>query len=69
MVDIDNPVLDFTAMDRCDRCSAQALCLAQHEKFGELLFCGHHIRETEEALLDAGWELIYDGQQLELLNT
>ena len=69
MVDIDNPVLDFTAMDRCSRCGAQALALAQHEEFGEFLFCGHHMRDHEDFLLDSGWEIIWDGQQLELLTT
>ena len=31
----------LTAMDRCDRCSAQALVLVRGMS-GELMFCGHH---------------------------
>lgn len=31
----------LTAMDRCDRCSAQALVLVKGMS-GELMFCGHH---------------------------
>lgn len=39
----------LTALDRCDRCGAQALVRAQLER-GELLFCGHHARQHAEAL-------------------
>jgi hypothetical protein len=67
MVDIDNPVLDFSAMDRCSRCSAQAIALAQHEEHGEFLFCRHHMREHKDFLLDHDWDIIWDAEQLELL--
>lgn len=67
MVDIDNPVLDFSAMDRCSRCGAQAVSLAQHETHGEFLFCLHHRREHADFLLDTGWIIIDDAEQLELL--
>ena len=39
----------LTALDRCDRCGAQAyvrVVLAS----GELLFCAHHFREHENRL-------------------
>ena len=39
----------LTALDRCDRCSAQALVRAVLEH-GDLLFCGHHGRQHAEAL-------------------
>jgi len=39
----------LTALDRCDRCGAQALVRATLP-FGELLFCGHHARQHAEAL-------------------
>jgi hypothetical protein len=39
----------LTALDRCDRCGAQALVRATLEH-GDLLFCGHHARQHAEAL-------------------
>ncbi|MFP5220350.1 MAG: hypothetical protein ACLGIG_11580 [Actinomycetes bacterium] len=39
----------LTALDRCDRCGAQALVRAVLPS-GELLFCGHHARKHAEAL-------------------
>lgn len=39
----------LTALDRCDRCGAQALVRAALPH-GELLFCGHHARQHAEAL-------------------
>lgn len=39
----------LTALDRCDRCGAQALVRATLAH-GELLFCGHHARQHAEAL-------------------
>ena len=39
----------LTALDRCDRCGAQALVRAVLP-YGELLFCGHHSRQHAEAL-------------------
>ena len=39
----------LTALDRCDRCGAQALVRAVLPH-GELLFCGHHARQHADAL-------------------
>ena len=39
----------LTALDRCDRCGAQAQVRAVLPT-GELLFCGHHARQYAEAL-------------------
>ena len=39
----------LTALDRCDRCGAQAVVRATLES-GDLLFCGHHARQHAEAL-------------------
>ena len=36
--------------DRCDRCGAQAFVRVVL-RAGELLFCGHHARANEQALL------------------
>lgn len=39
----------LTALDRCDRCGAQAVVRAVL-RHGDLLFCGHHARQHAEAL-------------------
>ena len=39
----------FTALDRCDRCGAQAFMRAVLTS-GDLLFCAHHGRKYSEAL-------------------
>ena len=41
----------LTAVDRCDRCSAQAYVRATLHAGGELLFCAHHGREHIPALV------------------
>ena len=49
---------EFLAIDRCDRCGAQARSAATIEgEPEELLFCRHHIREYHDALLDGGWTI------------
>ena len=41
----------LNALDRCDRCGAQAYVRVVLESSGgELLFCGHHAREHGEKL-------------------
>ena len=40
----------LTAVDRCDRCGAQAYVRATLLSGGELLFCGHHAKEYAEKL-------------------
>ena len=39
------PSSSLTAMDRCDRCGAQAYLRVELAGGGELLFCAHHARE------------------------
>ena len=39
------PSTPLTAMDRCDRCGAQAYLRVELQSGGELLFCAHHARE------------------------
>ncbi|WP_298252842.1 hypothetical protein [uncultured Arthrobacter sp.] len=42
---------ELTALDRCDRCGAQAYVRAVLQSSGgELLFCGHHARAVEANL-------------------
>jgi hypothetical protein len=40
----------LTAVDRCDRCGAQAYLRVSLQGGGELLFCAHHAREHGEKL-------------------
>ena len=40
----------LTAMDRCDRCGAQAYVRALLPNGLELLFCAHHSRQHSSAL-------------------
>ena len=49
---------DFTALDRCDQCGAQARVRAAFLS-GELLFCGHHAREAGSKLVSQSIE-VYD---------
>ena len=42
----------LTAVDRCDRCGAQAYVRARLTSGGELLFCAHHGREHLPKLHD-----------------
>lgn len=39
------PSPKFTALDRCDRCGAQAYVRVELASGLELLFCAHHARE------------------------
>ncbi len=44
------PSQPFTALDRCDRCGAQAYVRVELSTGGELLFCAHHARQHAEKL-------------------
>ena len=44
------PSPKFTALDRCDRCGAQAFVRVELTSGGELLFCAHHARAHGEKL-------------------
>ena len=49
----ENIVLDsapLNALDRCDRCGAQAYVRAVMPNGFELLFCGHHAKKYQEGL-------------------
>ena len=39
------PSTPLSAVDRCDRCGAQAYLRVELTAGGELLFCAHHARE------------------------
>lgn len=54
------PTLDaspLTAMDRCDRCGAQAYVRTVLTSGFELLFCNHHWQENEPRLRELGVEV------------
>jgi hypothetical protein len=44
------PRTSLTAVDRCDRCGAQAYLRVELAGGGELLFCAHHAREHGDKL-------------------
>ena len=44
------PSTPLTALDRCDRCGAQAYLRVELTGGGELLFCAHHAREHGDKL-------------------
>ena len=44
------PSSPLTALDRCDRCGAQAYLRVELTAGGELLFCAHHAREHGDRL-------------------
>ena len=44
------PSAALTAVDRCDRCGAQAYLRVELQTGGELLFCAHHAREHGDKL-------------------
>lgn len=49
----------LTAVDRCDRCGAQAYVRAILASGSELLFCAHHWHANEDALREIAID-VYD---------
>jgi hypothetical protein len=47
----------LSAVDRCDRCGAQAYVRAVLAGGGDLLFCAHHGRKFSEALRAGGADI------------
>lgn len=54
----------LTAVDRCDRCGAQAYVRAVLGSGSDLLFCAHHWRENEAGLRDAAAEIHDESDRL-----
>lgn len=44
------PTQSLSALDRCDRCGAQAYLRVELAGGGDLLFCAHHAREHGDKL-------------------
>jgi hypothetical protein len=57
----------LTAVDRCDRCSAQAYVKATGVS-GELYFCGHHFAGMEESLSKWAFEILDERDKLNKVN-
>lgn len=60
MVDTENAVIVFTALDRCDACGAQAVSQASLDGGTELLFCLHHRKKHADKLDAEGWDIVDD---------
>jgi hypothetical protein len=58
----------LTAVDRCDRCGAQAYVRATLLNGGELLFCGHHAKEYAEGLKKVTLNIHDETERLSNLN-
>lgn len=66
MIDTNNPSIEFNALDRCDRCPAQAYVSYAKEDL-DLLFCLHHANQHNLALEVSGWTASYDYAGIERL--
>jgi hypothetical protein len=55
----------LTAADRCDRCGARAYIRVVLPGGGELLFCAHHGRTHQEALVAADADIQDESDALE----
>jgi hypothetical protein len=55
----------LTAVDRCDRCGAQAFMRAVFPDGTDLLFCGHHGREFAPILGARGVEIVDETERLQ----
>lgn len=55
----------LTAIDRCDRCGAQAYVRVTMVAGGELLFCAHHGREYTPKLRELAAEILDESERLE----
>ena len=56
--------LPLNALDRCDRCGAQAYVRAVLLNGGELMFCAHHGKEYAEKLKGVAARIIDESKKL-----
>ena len=56
------------AIDRCDRCGAQAYVRVTLPTGGTLIFCGHHAKKHEEKLKMIATEYVDETNRLEAKN-
>jgi len=63
---MEEDMISLTALDRCDRCGAQAYAVARRSGVkSDLLFCLHHRKEFFDSLVMDHWTIIDDGQAIE----
>lgn len=55
------------ALNRCDRCGAQAYVSVLLDTGGNLMFCSHHWRETKPALGDRAADVVDETRRLAAL--
>lgn len=55
----------LTAVDRCDRCGAQAYVRVTLPAGSELLFCAHHGREYAPKLRELDAEILDESERLD----
>ncbi len=60
-----DPTIALTALDRCDRCGAQAYVRATLPSGSDLLFCAHHAHEFEGKLRDMDATIYDESTKLE----
>jgi len=51
------------ALDRCDRCSAQAWVIVQGVN-GQLYFCGHHFEKHSQKLVEWAYNIVDERHRL-----
>ena len=54
----------LSAIDRCDRCGAQAYVRVELAGGAELLFCAHHARQHEDKLREVAITIHDETQRL-----
>ncbi|KQW53224.1 hypothetical protein ASC77_02715 [Nocardioides sp. Root1257] len=54
----------LSAVDRCDRCGAQAYLRVELQSGGELLFCAHHAREHGDKLKEIAANVVDETHKL-----
>ena len=54
----------LNALDRCDRCGAQAYVRAVMSNGFELLFCGHHAKKYQEGLNSSASSIVDETERL-----
>lgn len=66
MIDSKQPIVMFTAHDRCDRCGSQAYFIFYRDNL-DLLFCMHHSKKHMDALVLDDWKFQYDADAIDRL--
>ncbi len=54
----------LSAVDRCDRCGAQAYLRVELQSGGELLFCAHHAREHGDKIKELAANVVDETHKL-----